>query len=377
MIVILFISLLGILFYTYLGYPLVLLIGDIIRKLLIPPQVIIQPLIFPPVSIVVIAYNEEKTLEKKILNCLSLTYPAKKQIIFVSDASTDRTSGLLKKYEKNLQYIILPERKGKVGAMNEAFPLCQGEIIFFTDATTLLAKEALTSLIPHFANPKIGGVCGAIRFYSLPDKAEAYYWRYETWIRKKEAALSLLSIFSGALYAIRKKYLSPLPLWVSDDDFMALCIVAAGDKIDYEPTPLAFESETSEIEMKYINRVRSVHRAMATLVRFPFKKLTLPYLRLIFSALPHRFLKWTTGFMLILLYTLNIFLTRDSFLRWFFLLQSFVLLVYLMLLIFPDIREKNSFFRMIYYIGRMLWAGMVGMLLGLKKQKSLFWTPQR
>ena len=80
-------------FYTYIGYGLLLLLYNAIRKKKKP----VDDVLLPEVTLVVPAYNEEAVIEEKIRNSLLLAYPAHQlHFIFITDGSTDRTYEIIK-----------------------------------------------------------------------------------------------------------------------------------------------------------------------------------------------------------------------------------------------------------------------------------------
>src|SRR5216117_4176915 len=76
----------GFVFYTYLGYPLLLMILAAVRRRHSPVAPLTE---WPRISIVLPAYNEEAVIRDTLENLLRLDYPAdRRQILVVSDAST-------------------------------------------------------------------------------------------------------------------------------------------------------------------------------------------------------------------------------------------------------------------------------------------------
>ena len=116
--------------YTYLGYPIMLFLLSLFINN--PTK---KSNILPPVSLIIAAYNEEKVIEKKILNSLKLDYP-NLEIIVISDGSDDKTNEICKKYSKKITFIEIKQRAGKINALNTAVPMAQGDIILFSDANT-------------------------------------------------------------------------------------------------------------------------------------------------------------------------------------------------------------------------------------------------
>ena len=138
---------LGLLVYSYFGFFLLLII---VSKLKSNP--VQKREIFPSVSIIICAYNEESSIDNKIKNCLELEYPQDKiEIIIVSDGSTDGTNHILKKMEiPSLRTHFLAERMGKAECQNIGVRMAKNEVIFFTDATIIHPANTLKVLNAKF-----------------------------------------------------------------------------------------------------------------------------------------------------------------------------------------------------------------------------------
>src|SRR5215510_7207702 len=117
--------------YTYIGYPMLL-------ALLVRFKHQRQP--FPTsdlsVTLLVAAYNEEAVIAKKIENCLNLDYPREKlQIIVAADGSSDQTPEIVRQFkERGVELNYIPQRNGKMAAINRAIPQAWGDVIVFSDA---------------------------------------------------------------------------------------------------------------------------------------------------------------------------------------------------------------------------------------------------
>lgn len=113
----------------------------------------------PPVSVVVPAYNAEKTLSENIGALLAQDYPKDKiEIIIVDDGSTDATSEIAKQYSVRYLY---QTNKGPAAARNSGWRNSNGEIICFTDSDCIPEKEWVRKLINRYNSDKIGGVGGS------------------------------------------------------------------------------------------------------------------------------------------------------------------------------------------------------------------------
>jgi len=152
------------LFYSYLGYGIILFILTKIKRIY-KPSVYAKSENgdYPSLSFVVAAYNESDFINEKIDNSLALNYPREKiEFVFVTDGSTDNTPEIVGKYDK-LKLLHQKDRKGKIAAVNRAVEHTINEIIIFSDANAILNKEALTNIVRHYNNTKVGAVAGEKR----------------------------------------------------------------------------------------------------------------------------------------------------------------------------------------------------------------------
>src|ERR1700694_4484240 len=133
--------------YTYAGYPLLLLIMSRLR-----PREVRRGAFEPTVSVIITAYNEERDLAAKLENTLALDYPRELlEIIVASDCATDRTDEIARAFaERGVRLHRQAERLGKTAAQNAAVELARGEIILFSDATSLYQPNAVRAMMPSF-----------------------------------------------------------------------------------------------------------------------------------------------------------------------------------------------------------------------------------
>ena len=135
-----------IVFYTYIGYGILLYILVKIKEKFHPKQPLTLPVPLPDVTLLIAAYNEEKIVKAKMDNCETLDYPKNKlHVIWVTDGSTDSTNTLLAVYPK-VTVLFSPERRGKTAALNRAMPFIKTSYTIFTDANTMLNVESIKKL---------------------------------------------------------------------------------------------------------------------------------------------------------------------------------------------------------------------------------------
>ena len=162
----------AIVFYTYLGYGLILYVLVHIKTIFYPAPVLNWEGDLPSITVLIAAYNEEKVVEEKMANCRALNYPqGKLQVVWITDGSNDHTNEKLARYPE-VKVLYRPQRQGKTAALNRAVPLIDTPYIVFTDANTILNTEAILEIVQCFGSEKTGGVAGEKRI-SVKNKDNA------------------------------------------------------------------------------------------------------------------------------------------------------------------------------------------------------------
>lgn len=259
----LFYIILALLFYTYLGYPLLIGVCLVLQRILKKkPEVPLPRFTEPELTLIVPCFNEAALLEKKIANCLSLDYPAEKiHFLFITDGSTDQSAKILSRHPQ-IQHLHQAERRGKTSALNRAMQFVHTPFTVFTDANTLLNSQAIRLLLRHFTAEKTGCVSGEKRIThtgtaDAGDAGEAFYWKYESRMKQLDAGFYSVMGALGELMAIRTSLFAPLPENCLLDDFtQSMQIAAAGYRIAYEPGAYAQEPASANIEEEWKRKLR-------------------------------------------------------------------------------------------------------------------------
>src|SRR5260370_4368886 len=199
--------------YTYVLYPAVLFLASSVARLWRGAGTTLETGPLPAVSMIIPAHNEERHLPAKLANLAALQYPTERlEILFVSDGSTDATNEMLQRAAGgNITLLVLPTRGGKSAALNQAVGRARHNILVFSDAATLFEPDAVSQLVHHFADPRVGVVCGALQFQASAEsrQTEGLYWRYESLLRRMEARIRVTLTASRAIYALRREGLGP------------------------------------------------------------------------------------------------------------------------------------------------------------------------
>jgi cellulose synthase/poly-beta-1,6-N-acetylglucosamine synthase-like glycosyltransferase len=278
----------------------------------------------PLVSLVIAAYNEERHLPNRIINIRDLEYPRNRlEVIIVSDGSDDRTNEILSgATDEQIRTVLLSSRKGKANALNVGVAQATSDILIFSDAATLFAPDSIQKLVRHFSDPKVGVVCGLLKFKATAEsqQTEGIYWKYETMIRLMEARFGATLTASGAIYALRKQCFQPISSDTVIEDFVVpMRARQLGYSVIFDPEAAGIEYAAPSVSGEFTRRVRLAvgsFRAMGELIRVRMNFMT----RLAFFS--HKLLRWLVPFLLIALLLSNALLVKAAPYRIAFLTQS-------------------------------------------------------
>ena len=216
---------------------------------------------------------KRKTLVRKIENCFELKYPKEKlEILVASDGSEDNTQTIVRSYaSKGVLLVELPSQQGKTAAQNAAVERATGEILVFTDATTMFQPEMMRELVKPFSDPRVGCVGAELEYRSdngaSVGKGTCSYWNYEKWIKSLESKVNSLIGVSGCLYAVRKEIYSPLEPDLISDFVIASDVFAKGFVTLYGKGIVSHEVTHQQASREFQMRVRVVVRSIHALVR--------------------------------------------------------------------------------------------------------------
>ena len=251
------------LFYTYIGYPLLLLVMSYLRG-----RAILHLEWEPTVSVIITAYNEERNLAAKLKNTLALDYSKEKlEVIVASDCSTDRTDEIARSFQlSGVRLHRQVKRLGKTAAQNVAVEKARGEIILFSDATTHYRPDVLRVMMRNFADLTVGCVGGRVIYVDPDWSSVGYgarsYWGYETFLKIHESRISSLIGVSGCLYAVRRSAYVPLYNEACSDFLIATVMVKQGLRAVYEPNAVCFEETNRRADKEFNMRVRVITRTL-------------------------------------------------------------------------------------------------------------------
>lgn len=379
--------LLGIVFYTYIGYGMVLFLIIKIRRILgIGKKVQIDHSFEPEVTLFIAAYNEKAYVAAKMKNTFELEYPKEKlNIVWVTDGSNDGTPQLAKEYPNSTVH-HLDARNGKIGAMNRGMEFVKTPIVIFSDANTLLGKESVRRIVNQFRDESVGCVSGEKRIINKESDVasgagEGLYWKYESTLKKWDAELYSVVGAAGELFAIRTKLYQHVEKDTLLDDFViSLRVAQAGYTIQYDPEAYAIETASANVKEELKRKIRISAGGIQSIVRLRSLLNIFKYGTLSFQYISHRVLRWTiTPLCLILLIPVSAILAySDGFLNY----KLYSIIFWLQLLFYTAAltgwflenratRVKALFVP--YYFFIMNLSVVLGFFRYLKKSQSVNW----
>jgi cellulose synthase/poly-beta-1,6-N-acetylglucosamine synthase-like glycosyltransferase len=221
----------------------------------------------PRVSLIVAAHDEEDVIERRVRDALALDYPRDRlEIMVASDGSTDGTVEQAKAAGADL-VLDLP-RGGKVAALNAAVERSSGEVLAFSDANSFWRPDALRLLVARLADPKVGYVCGQVRFDGAgAANEEGLYWRYEMAVRELESRLAGVTAGNGAINAVRRNAYIFLEPTRGQDISFPYELVKRGWLPVYAPEAVARERLAATIGGEFARKRRMMAGAWSAMLR--------------------------------------------------------------------------------------------------------------
>jgi len=246
--------------YTYAGFLAWLWLRARLR-----PRPVRRGPNLPSVSIVMVVRNEEKIVGEKLHNLFGLDYPAELlDVVVVSDGSVDRTETVLREcVDPRLRLVMKQLPLGKASGLNDGIELSTGDLVMFTDARQTIEPSALRRLAENFVDPEVGCVSGELMLGNPASGETAegmgLYWRVEKQVRQLEAASGSVVGATGALYAVRRELLVPLPEGtILDDVYIPMQVARQGKRVVFNPRARAWDSANLGAEREFARKVRTL-----------------------------------------------------------------------------------------------------------------------
>jgi cellulose synthase/poly-beta-1,6-N-acetylglucosamine synthase-like glycosyltransferase len=258
------------------------------------------------VTVIIPAYNEERSLDAKIRNVLAANYPRRLlEIIVVSDASTDGTNDIARSFEDDgVRLLVQEPRRGKTAGLNRAMTMTKGEIVVFTDANATYRSSTIARLVTHFSRPNVGLVSGYTR-YAADDRGEVAettnaYTSLERVIKTAESRWGCCVGADGAIFAMRRSLFQPL----RDDDIndlvLPLRVIEQGYQCVFAADAFCIEPPGSSVDSEYRRQSRITNRTLRALWRHAHLLNPFRFGLFSFFLFSHKIVRFLVPFFLVL-----------------------------------------------------------------------------
>lgn len=408
--------------YTYIGYPvLVYILSQCYRKPLRGKY------LYPTVSILVSAYNEEKNIEQKLRNLLKLEYPDERiEILVGSDGSTDRTDEIIKSVialspvlggapgnaewgaisssnstilyhsavgevganmdspHKSIWFFRQEPRQGKPSMLNILAQQAKGDILVLTDARQRLDEKAILELVKYFDDQKVGAVSGELHYESEAGNKTAaglgIYWKYEKFIRKSESRMGSMLGTTGALYAVRRDLYPQLPVdLILEEVYVPLKVIEKGFRAVFDKRAKVYDKVFSQPKEEFLRKCRTL--AGNFQLFFYAREVFNPFRgKIAWQFFSHKFLRLMVPFLLVAMLVSNaVIVSKDcyamlaltgNFYAVFFMLQ---IMFYIFAVLGGMIKSDRRYLNVPHMFCVMNAAAVVGLWQFLFKKQSSLW----
>jgi len=292
--------------YTYLGYPLLLLLMQVTSS-----DRVKKADILPSVTVFVSAYDEARHIEVKVANLLESDYPRDKLEIMVgSDGSTDETYRAIKRLaeEKSIRYTVSFQHLGKAAMLNKMAKDAKGDIYIFADTRQRFARDAIRNLVRSFADGDVGAVSGDL-ILGGDLRRLGFSWFYERWLRRLESNIGSILEAADGIYAVRKEFFHYLPDVVLEDAYTLMNAVVVGKRVVFEPAAKAYGMAVEMVPQEFIRKVGVFAGQLQIFALMP--ELLIPAKsKIAFQMISHKLLRLIVPYFLPVLFFSNAFLLR-------------------------------------------------------------------
>jgi poly-beta-1,6-N-acetyl-D-glucosamine synthase len=376
-----------IVFYSYVGYAILLFILVKIKRIFGSKAIKQEWKDNFTVSFVVAAYNEKDYIEEKLQNCSLFDYPLDKiEFVFVTDGSDDGTPDLINQLrssynQMNIKVYHESIRAGKIAAVERIMPFLTNDIIIFTDANTDINSEGIKRIVRHYNDTNVGGVAGEKRI-AQKDKdmaagaGEGFYWKYESLLKKWDSELSTVVGAAGELFSIRRALYHPVAKDTLIEDFVTtMQLVQQGYKVIYEPDAYAVEGPSATIEDELKRKIRISAGGLQAVYRLSSLLNIFKYGLPSFQYISHRVLRWTLApLALPIIFITNIFLLSESIIyKIVFICQILFYFAAILGYVLENRKIKFKIFFIPYYFSMMNYSVYAGLIRLIKKSQSVVW----
>ncbi len=364
--------------YVYLGYPAAVWAAGRIWN-----RPVAKKAYEPIVSILIAAYNEERSIRQTLENKLDCDYDEDKlEIIVVSDECTDQTEDIVREFgHRGVTLLVQNPRAGKTAALNAALKKASGEILIFSDANSIYSRDAIKKIVRNFSDAKVGYVSGKM-IYANPDGSIigdgcSLYMKYENTLRSLETRIGSVVGVDGGVDAVRKELYQPMNPDQLPDFVLPLKVVEQGYRVIYEPDAILVEKTLKETGDEYRMRVRVALRALWAIRDMKQLLSVTRYRAFAWQLWSHKLLRYLCFLFMIGAYVSNwIVWSEGTFYKLTLILQTTAYIGAFLSPLLNRISNQQVLYYLYYFMLLNIASGHACLKLVLGK-KQVVWNPRK
>lgn len=299
---------LGVVLYTWAGYPLILEFLSAIRHPHAAEPPAADPAALPRLTVLIAAHNEAEVLPAKLRNVLEQGYPADRlEVVVASDGSTDDTVAVARAWAADDARVRVYDGPpaGKTATQNAALELATGDVVLFNNADTMLGPELLSRVARRFSDPEVGCVATRLDWVdpsgSATGAGTALYWRFEYLLWRLESRLGLLACAPGGCMAVSRSLLRPMDPAFGEDVVLPIQVAGSDARVVFAEDAVALEPVRVDAGSEFRVRTRMVVRSYAgTVAGLRALDWTRSW-RVGVAIVSHKVLRWLTPYVLVVL----------------------------------------------------------------------------
>ena len=237
-----------------------------------PPRKI--PEIYPGVTILIAAYNEEDGIGETLKSIAALNYSGAVEALLLNDGSKDRTverfhavkAGLDLPYNISISLLDFQENRGKAAALNKGLEAARHELVCTIDGDSRLRSDSLREIVERFLSDPPGtmAVAGAVlvrnsRASLITAAQEWDYFHGISAVKRMQSMYHGTLVAQGAFSLYRKDALEEVGGWpesVGEDIVMTWAMLEKGYRIGYAEDAIVFTDAPTSFRQFYHQRKR-------------------------------------------------------------------------------------------------------------------------
>lgn len=244
----------------------------------LPRKMMDHPETFPPITVLIAAYNEEDNLPETLLAVANQDYPAPVEVLVADDGSTDDTVAVLKAMRMPNLTVLQVSHTGKAGALTAGLKAVNTGITVCIDADTYLQPQALKRIVARLvtdpANTAAVAGCVLVKNSRASLMTRLQEWDYFLGISSAKRQQSLYQgtlVAQGAFSAFKTSALRHCEGWpavIGEDIVLTWKLLSRGYRIGYEATALCFTNAPTKVRGFWRQRQRWARGMIEGLKRY-------------------------------------------------------------------------------------------------------------